>query len=250
MNRTSAFGRAVTLASLVAAAGALVPLQANAGAFSVYVGYADDLRPSPFFPSPYGGADIFQGNLGSLDTGAVRIQNTSASSIILNGLTVTLNPAGGAPGTMTFSLWAFGAGLILMPGQNAVFGSTANYNFDTSDFGVLGGFAPIADNCSIGPTASTALCTANAPVVTFTVDGVVTALIDSAHVLDTGGFDFVNAAPCPVAGDVPGACNESLQWRLIGTTGIENPSGTVPEPSTIALTLGALGAMFLRRRIW
>jgi hypothetical protein len=226
--------------------------QVNAGSFTVYVGYADSLRPSPFFPNPYDTADIFQGNVGALDSGAVRIQNTGATNLTLDGLTVTLNPAGGGPGTQTFSLWSFGAGLTLLPGQNAVFGSTANYNFDTSDFGVLGTFAPNNDNCSVGPTAATALCINNAPIVAFTVDGILTPLSDTGHVLDTGGFDLVNANPCPGgnnANNQPGNCNESLQWREIGTTGIENPGGSVPEPGTLALVaISVLGLATARRR--
>ena len=233
----------------IAAFCALVPSQANAGSFSVYVGYADSLRPSPFFPNPYDTADIFQGNLGSLDTGAVRIQNTGATDLTLNDLIVTLNPGSGP---INFQLWNFGvSGLTLGPGQNAVFGSTANYNFDSSDFGVLGGFAPNNDNCSVGPTSLTALCINNAPIVDFTVNGIATPLSDTGHVLDTGGFDFVNANPCPVAGDSPGACNESLQWRLIGTTGIQDPggNGNVPEPATLALlAISALGLGVARRR--
>lgn len=237
------------IALAVAGAFGMMPQGALAGSYSVFVGYADSLRPSPFFPTPYDTADVFQGNLGALDTGAVRLLNTGATPITLNGLTVTLNPGGGGPGTVNFSLWSFGVGISLLPGQNAVFGSTLNYNFDTSDFGVLGGSAPIGNNCSIGPTSTTALCINNAPVVTFTVDGVTTPLHDTAHVLDTGGFDFVNANPCPVSGDVPGACNESLQWRLIGTTGIEDPGGgTVPEPVSLALFgLGILGVAAARR---
>ena len=218
----------------------IAPLAAQALPFKVFVGYADSLRPTPFFPSPYDTADIFQGNLGSLDTGAVRIQNTSGANIVLNDLSVQLNPGVAGP---VFAIWTFGAGLTLGAGQNAVFASTANYNFDTSDFGVLGGSAPITDNCSVGPTAATALCIDNAALVKVTVDSLLTSFSDTAHVLDTGGFDFVNANPCPGPGDRPGQCNESLQWREIGTTGIENPNGgSVPEPGTLALAgLGFMG---------
>ena len=75
-----------------------------------------------------------------------------------------------------------------------------------------------------------------------------TNFLDTAHVLDTGGFDLVNASPCPNPVDSPGACNESLQWRLIGTSGIGNPGGgNVPEPATLFLLASGLGGLFALR---
>lgn len=212
--------------------GLLLPYQAFA--YSVYVGYADNLRASPFFPNPfYGdpGIAAFNGqdpNVYSLDAGAVMITNDGSSNITVDDLTVTLAP-GSAP--LPIDLWG-NVNETLAPGESAIFTQTSQYNFDTSDYRIL---VPqdITNNCSVGALSTTATCTTNAPLVAFTVDGVTTNLSDTAHVLDTGGFD----ANCCLPNG-----NESLQWRLIGTTGVENPSGQVPEPSSILLLgLGLLG---------
>ena len=220
---------------LVALIGGLaISACAIAGPIQVYVGYADGVRGGAFFPSPYETADIFQGNVGSVDTGAIRIHNSGPTSLTLNDLDVKINPMGGG---FDFHMWSFGAGLTLGAGQDAVFASTANYNFDSSDFPALV-VASLIDNCSIGASAATANCIDNAPLVNITVDGVLTAMKDTGHVLDTGGFDYAAFG------------NESLQWRLIGTTGVDDPGGTraVPLPPTIALLAIGLLAMRARRQ--
>jgi len=82
-----------------------------------------------------------------------------------------------------------------MPGQDAVFTQTAQFNFDSSDNPFIGSVSP-TNNCSTGALSSTATCTANAPVVTLTVNGTPVMLLDTGHVLDTGGFDTVQSNPC------------------------------------------------------
>lgn len=220
--------------------GLLVPYQAFA--YSVSVGYADNLRPSAFFPSPfYGdpGVAFFNGqdpNVFALDAGAVMITNDGVSNIVVDDLTVTLAP-GSSP--LVIDLWG-NVNETLAPGQSAIFTQTAQYNFDTSDYRILVG-SDISNNCSVGALSTTANCTTNAPLVSFTVDGVVANLSDTGHVLDTGGFDAVCCLPDG---------NESLQWRLIGGSGVQNPGGgaAVPEPSSILLLgLGALGLGLWRR---
>src|SRR5262249_1092157 len=74
-------------------------------------------------------------------------------------------------------------------------------NFDTSAFPIV----PCGGTLAAGET--------RIPNITVTIGGTPQAFMDTAHVLDTGGFDL--------------SCrgNESLQWRQIGTTGIANSAG-------------------------
>jgi PEP-CTERM motif len=223
---------------------------------AVYVGYADNLRPSPFFPVGFGlglslgpissgTTQVFTGG-GTFDSGAILIVNTGASSITLDSLSATIptwgtNPLGG-PTASTFagSTWAGLAGFSLLPGNGAIFTQTYSYNFDTSDFGAPG--LNSASNCD--PTnafatanpANVAFCASIAPTVTISVNGTLLSVFrDTGQVLDTGGFDVAGANPCPNPAEPGGNCNESLQWRLIGTTGIGNPGGNTPEPASLLL---------------
>lgn len=249
---------------LLVACGILVP-RASADV-SVFVGYADNLRPSPFFPvgfglglslgaiSPGGVTQVFTGG-GTFDSGAILIVNTGASSITLDSLLATIPTwTGGSASTST--LWTGFGSSVIAPGNGAIFAQTASFNFDTSDFGAAG--LNSTNNCDPGNAfaiANPAFCASIAPSVTISVNGTLLApFIDSGQVLDTGGFDLVNANPCPGgnnANNTPGNCNESLQWRLIGTTGISNPGGNTPEPASLLLLgsglLGLCGAV--RKRL-
>lgn len=219
--------------------GLVLPLQASA--YQVYVGYADNLRASPFFPTPWGGdpsVDLFAAG-GTFDAGAVRIHNDGVSAITINNLFVTINPSAGAVG---FGIWGGSLPAVIGAGKDAIFSQTFSFNFDTSDFPIVP--ASLVNNCSVGALSTSVLCTSNAPSVDVTVDTVLANFRDTGHVLNTGGFDAVCCLPDG---------NESLQWRLIGTTGVENPGGAaVPEPASLLLFgsgLAGLAAWRMRKKV-
>jgi len=238
--------------SAVLLLGLLLPLQANA--VEVQVGYADNLRPSSFFPSPFFGdpsVALFAGEnptTHQLDSGAIRIFNNTLSNFVITSLDVKMRNGAGTD----YNLWAgfLGAGFTLLPGQSAIFVQTSGENFDSSDHDVLLGTVSPTNNCSTGAAAITATCVNNPAQVI--LNGLA-PLLDTGHILDTGGYDSVFSNPCIGGnnnqGNTPGSCNESLQWRDIGTTGVENPGGNVPEPSTwLLLGSGLAGLFALRRR--
>lgn len=253
MKKLLLFTLALLLACAVLATGASAQVD-------VSVGYADNTRPSPFFPTPWStspGVQFFYGNptgpqgslpAGTYDSGAIMLTNTSAtSSFTLNSISVTVPTwFGGGIGTNTatnLNEWAaFTFPVTVGPGMSIILTQNGNINgndeLDTSDFGLTGLNA--ITNCDPGnpfaatPTGMTT-CAGIAPKVTLVINGgAPVTFTDSGQVLDTGGFDVATSAICPGGLGTPGACNESLQWRPIGTTGIGNPGGT-PEPASLLL---------------
>src|ERR1017187_1254023 len=101
----------------------LIASSASAGTidpFTVYVGYADNLRASGFFPNPWIGV-MFNGQSVtsqtnpagmSFDAGAVRIDNPGTTSMQITNFEVTDNN-----GSVLFAIWGAGVELTLAPGQ-------------------------------------------------------------------------------------------------------------------------------------
>jgi len=234
--------------STTALAGSLASM-AQAADFTVYTGYADNLRPSGFFPTPWlGDASVVSESSAAqaFDAGAIRILNTSGSTFTVENFKVTLNGGGGP----TFTLWS---DLVVGDGKNGIFTQTSEFNFDTSDFGgsIVGGIGPLDPGSNgIGGCSSTAaalgavnvaLCATLAPTVEFDIGSTHFTFTDSGHILDTGHYDFVCCSPDG---------NESIDWNVIGG-GASRGGSDVPEPAAwtlLVLGFGGLGAMLRRRR--
>ncbi len=188
-------------------------------ALAVFVGYADDVRPSPSFPVPWQGSPntTFIGAGPSFDAGGIRLDNNSDSPIQIDDVFVTVpgwttSNARDAQGNGIADLWG---SFTIPPNSTVILTQTGEFNFDTSDFGLTGCGNTIPDGQAPFPT------------VKITISGVATTFNDTGHVLDTGGFDL--------------ACrgNESLQWRLIGTAGIQSTTGHLTlNPPTSVQTAG------------
>jgi hypothetical protein len=261
---------AASFISTAAITGALAT-SAQAGSAAVFVGYFDGLRGGTDYPNPAavgetyttGGHTYTISNLlgdinNSPDSGGIMLLNTGATAIVVNNLDVS--NVGTSNGH--FAIWGgqLGAGISLAAGTGMIFTQTGNYDFDSSDYSNAAnsqaGFHPDTNNCSVGAIAASALCTSTAASVTFTLDGLAATYNDTGHILDTGGYDNANYLHIHTGGGgVPEYnYNESLNWRAIGTSGVDDPGGIrggVPEPASWSLMLlgfGGLGAALRHRR--
>src|SRR5262245_29761242 len=142
----------VRICTVLALAGATIGARGGpAGASApqplhVFVGYADGLRgSSPSFPGPWEGDSnvVFLGGSesGAFDAGAIRIDNTSASPVSIDSLTVTV---GDTSFNTAGELWSD----LTVPADDGgepghlILTQTADYNFDTSDVGPPGDCRP------------------------------------------------------------------------------------------------------------
>ncbi len=191
---------------------------------NVSVGYADSARGNPDLPVPWKGSPhtTFIGDSGSYDSGAIKLDNTTSTPISVTGVTVVFPNHNLYNGNLPFNLW----GSFEVPANSSVIlAETNGQNFDVSDYGIPG----VSCSTMAGPDN-------NPPQILLKVSDAVTAtLLDTGHVLDTGGLDSVN---CPRG-------NESLQWRAISTGGatvsggnlsLEPISSTVSTSTTTTLT--------------
>ena len=189
---------------------------AYAADYSVFVGYADNLRANAAnFPTPWAGDPgvTFLGcspaSSCSFDAGAVRIVNNTAGSITIDSVAVHVD-------TCTFNLWSpspggisslpatipFGGQIIL---TQVVSGASAacvsDGTMDTSDVGPGGSSnVGVCTNDNITPTVDVTEDVGGTPVTT--------TYTDNGQVINTGGIDL---ASCP------SGTNESTQWTSIGS---------------------------------
>jgi RHS repeat-associated protein len=176
-----------------------LPLQTTRDSqLQVSVGFADNSSSSANFPSPWNSPSAqinFVGGGTIYRAGALRLDNSGLAPITIDQVTVDL----GRPGPV-FQLWQ---NVTVPAGGSAILTQTQNGNFNTSASSLVSCGLPLAQN------------EARIPKVTVIIAGASSNYLDTAHVLDTGGFDS--------------SCrgNQSLEWRPIGTTGMESPGGTI-----------------------
>ncbi|MEA2693135.1 MAG: mucin9, partial [Acidobacteriota bacterium] len=100
----------------------------DTSALSVYVGYADGLRPAgSIFPFPWKGSPgvtFLGGTSSGFDAGAIRFDNNSDQAIVFDNVSVDIGP-------FHFNIW--GNNIVVQPHGITILTQTRDYDFDTSD---------------------------------------------------------------------------------------------------------------------
>src|SRR5206468_3363956 len=174
------------------------PFQAQDSHLQISVAFADNSSASANFPEPWNEANPlinFVGGGTVYRAGAIRLDNPGSSPVTVDNVKVDL----GRPGPV-FQIWQ---NIVVPAFGSAILTQTDNGNFNTSASPIVGCGLSLASNET------------RIPKITATVAGTSTDYLDAAHVLDTGGFDS--------------SCrgNQSLEWRPVGTTGVESPGGSI-----------------------
>jgi hypothetical protein len=200
--------------------------------YSVYVGYADDLRPSPRnFPTPWDGDSgvVFEGcvpNCTGWDGGAVMVVNTGGSTLSINSFSINLSSPG-ATTPCVYSIWP--SNISLPSGQEAIFSETETGGGGGCTNTVNSSGVAYMDSSDIGPNGANWAnnCTQSGiiPQVDLTVNGTASSYTDTGQVLNTGGVDSNACTP-----GVPNA-NESEQWTPVGQSAASGLKVT-DSPST------------------
>jgi hypothetical protein len=202
------------LLSLAVLAAAQRPARAQTNPpVSVYVSYAENERLPIYFPNPWQGSSntIFLGSAGGnigvpnnapfWDCGAFLLLNTGTSNVVLApGVYVDNFPYG-----ERYQIWdtLIGSSVTIRPGQGLILAQTSFQkpnitNFDTSDV-------------DLGKSAPNTVF----PVLHVTLNGTKYTFTDTAQVITTGQHDLGTSKKI----------NESIQWRPIGTTGVDRGNG-------------------------
>src|SRR5579859_2038219 len=189
---------AATLKSLSSTRVYPLLLQASTLPLAVSVGFADSSSATANFPEPWNESNPlinFVGGGTEYSAGAIRLDNPTSSAITVDSVKVDL----GRPGPV-FQLWT---NITVPANGSTILTQTQDGNFNTSASPIVGCGQQLVNNET------------RIPKITVTVAGAATDLLDTAHVLDTGGFDS--------------SCrgNQSLDWRPIGSAGITSPAGAV-----------------------
>jgi YD repeat-containing protein len=183
----------------------------------VYVGYADNARPHPAFPSPWQGDPnvVFIGGGTPIDAGAVRLDNPGDTPLAIDKVVVDLQRTYPFQPTPIFSLWG---SFTIPPHGSAILTQTAFPNFDTSDFTIVSCYQTVPLNYQV-------------PKITVTLGGVSASYLDTAHIIDTFGADRFHCVPDG---------NESLQWRPAGVLSTQLSGQLALAPAAATYPPGAV----------